>query len=162
AATSLRSRMHIVWLAANEPNRARREAVQALAEWSQKGFYLQHFYSLFALTQIDLYSSFGHVAWKHVEEQWPALMSSMLLRIQVLRVESMHLKARCALAMAAVAKDPERLLKFAQNLAQQIAQERMHWSGPLALLTRAGIAAIRGSESSAAELLSKAADGFDR
>jgi hypothetical protein len=104
ASTSLRSRMHIVWLANNEPDRARRETVEALAEWSSNGFYLQHFYALFSLTQIELYSGLGHLAWKHIQEQWPALMNSMLLRIQVLRVESMHLKARCALAMAEVDK----------------------------------------------------------
>lgn len=161
AATSLRSRMHIVWLAANEPDRARRETVQALAEWSQKGFHLQHFYSLFALTQIELYTGMGHMAWKHIVEQWPALMSSMLLRIQVLRVESMHLKARCALAMAVVDRDPERLLTFAQNLAKRIAQEKMRWSEPLSLLTCAGIAGVQGKLSSAADLLSRAADDFD-
>ncbi len=161
AATVLRSRMHIVWLAANEPDRARRETVQALAEWSQKGFYIQHFYNLFALTQIELYNGMGRLAWKLIEEQWPTLMSSMLLRIQVLRVESMHLRARCALAIAVVDKDPERLLTFAQNLAKRIGQENVHWSGPLALLTRAGIASVQGRESLAADLLSRAADDFD-
>jgi hypothetical protein len=63
--------------------------------------------------------------------------------------------------MAVVDKDPERLLTFAQNLAKKLAQEKVHWSGPLALLTRAGIAGVQGRESLAADLLSRAADDFD-
>ncbi|HEX6719356.1 MAG TPA: protein kinase [Pyrinomonadaceae bacterium] len=161
AATSLRSRMHIVWLAANDAERARRENVEALAEWTPKGFYIQHFYGLFALIQVELYSGRGHLAWKEIEEQWPALTNSMLLRIQVLRVESMHLKARCALAMAVADKNSERLLILAQNLAKKIAKEKVSWSEPLSLLTQAGIAAIRGSQSLAADLLASAAVDFD-
>ena len=161
ASTVLRSRMHIVWLAADEPDRAKRETLEALAEWSPSGFYLQHFYALFSLTQIELYSGMVHLAWKHIQDQWPALMNSMLLRIQVLRVESMHLKARCALAMAVGEKSPEHLLNYAQALATKIAHEKTSWSEPMASLTLAGIAGAQGNKSLAVDLLSRATVDFD-
>src|SRR5439155_10615369 len=82
AATDLRTRLNVIWLAADDPTRARDEVISAMTTWPRKGFHLQHYSSLVALAQIEMYTGDYEVAWKHIEGQIKALEKSMLLRIQ--------------------------------------------------------------------------------
>src|SRR5258708_24089185 len=137
AATDLRTRMNSIWLAADDPDRAREEVIAALTTWPRKGFHLQHYSSLVALAQIELYTGDYEVAWKHIEGQVKPLEKSMLLRIQALRIEVMYLRARLALASAA-GSERERRLEIAESLAKSIARENMPWSNPLGKRVHAG------------------------
>jgi hypothetical protein len=158
AATDLRTRMNLIWLAADNPDRARAEVIEALKAWPHEGFHLQHYSSMLALAGIELYTGDTEVALKHIQGQWRALQKSMLLRIQVLRVEAMHLYARAALANVASGNNR---LQFAGKIARAISKERMRWADPLANLLNAAIAYQRGDAVKAATLLSAAAEGFD-
>ncbi len=165
AATDLRTRLNLVWLAADDPDRARMEVIEALKIWPREGFHLQHYSSMLAMAQIELYTGDAEVAWKHVQGQYKALKESMLLRTQVLRVDSLYLQARTALAAGIQAnhnRERERMLKAAERLATSIAKERMPWSDPLVPLILAPIATYRGDASRAAALLSEAVQGFDQ
>jgi eukaryotic-like serine/threonine-protein kinase len=165
-ATDLRTRMNLIWLAADDPYRARVEVIDALKAWPNEGFHLQHYSAMFALTQIGLYTGDAGGAWEHVHEQWKRLEQSMLLHNQVLRIEATHLKGRAALhaarSSACTASKKESLLKIAERMAQRIAKERMLWAGPLADLLQAGVASCRGDRSSASVLLSGAIEDFER
>jgi tetratricopeptide (TPR) repeat protein len=162
ATTELRTRTNLVWLAADDPEGARREITEAMRRWSHGGFHRQHFNSLLAQAEIFLYRGEGMAAWEGVTGEWPALAGSLLLRVQILRVEATHLRARCALAVATVTADPEPWLRIAERLARDIERERMSWSDPLALLLRAAVAHGRHDEGAAAALLRDAAEGFTR
>jgi hypothetical protein len=162
AATDLRTRMNLIWLAADNPDRARAEVIEALKAWPHKGFHLQHYTSLLALAQNELYTGDGEVAWKHLEGQWKALRNSMLLRIQVLRIEAMHLKARAALAPATSDKRVlGQRIQVAETMARRIYQEEMRWADPLVSLIKAGVANLRNEQGTARSYLSDAVDGFD-
>lgn len=160
AATDLRTRMNPIWLAADDPDRARDEVIAALTTWPRKGFHLQHYSSLVALAQIELYTGDYEVAWRHVEGQIKPLEKSMLLRIQGLRIEAMYLRARLALASAA-GENRDGRLRIATELANRIANEQMPWSNPLALLIHAGVARRRGDDVRAAALTLQAIEGFE-
>jgi len=160
AATDLRTRLNLIWLAADEPDRAREEVIAALKAWPHEGFHLQHYSSLVALTQIELYTGDTEVAWKHFEGQLKALEDSMLLRIQVLRIDAMHLRARSALASAS-SNERESRLDLAELMARKIAREKLAWADSLVALIRAGIASSRGEKSSAAQYLTRALEGFN-
>jgi serine/threonine protein kinase/tetratricopeptide (TPR) repeat protein len=165
AATDLRTRLNLIWLAADDPERARMEVIEALKIWPREGFHLQHYSSMLAMAQIELYTDDAEVAWKHVKGQYKALKKSLLLRTQVLRVDSLYLKARTALAASIHAnrnKEKERLLKAAERMAASIAKERMPWSDPLIPLIRAPIAHYYGDASRTTALLSEAVRGFDQ
>ena len=83
-------------------------------------------------------------------------------RVQVLRVESLYLRARSALAMAGThAADRPRFLSAARRSARLIARERMRWSDPIAVLLQAGIANLEGRTALAVKDLRDAADRFD-
>ena len=158
AATDLRTRMNIVWLAADDPAKARDEVIEALKVWTHEGFHLQHYSSLLAMVQLELYTGDEEVAWRHIQGQWKALEASMLLRIQVLRIEAMHLQARAALATAKKRRDR---LNVAENMARRIAKERMPWSAPIVSLIRAGVAHQREQVTSATAYLSDAVERFE-
>jgi serine/threonine protein kinase/tetratricopeptide (TPR) repeat protein len=161
AAMDLRTRLNLVWLAADDPTRARAEVIEALKDWPQEGFHLQHYTSMHAMAQIELYTGDVEVAWKHVQGQWKALEESMLLRIQILRIEAMHLKARAALASAGHSHEKARRLRIAEKLAQSIARERVAWANPFVYLVRASVAHQRGDRLKAVGLLSQAMESFD-
>ena len=94
----------------------RREVEEAMRRWSHQGFQLPHWWEIFALGALDLYEG-GDRCDRQLSARAPALAGSMLLRIQVLRVEWVHLRARGALA-AALGGAPARLaLRAARGLA---------------------------------------------
>jgi hypothetical protein len=160
AAVDIRTRLNVVWLAADDPTKARTEVIAALYDWYHEGFHLQHYTSLQALVQIELYTGDGEVAWRHIQGQWKDLEKSMLMRIQILRIDAMFLSARAALASARQNVNRESRLKTAEKLAQRIAKERIAWGTPFAYLVRAAIEHQRGDNSKAVDLLSQAIELF--
>ena len=165
-ATDLRIRIsHANWLAVDEPDAARREVKEAISRWPAGEFYVQHWWALIANVEISLYSGMNQAAWKLINDEWPRLSRSFLLRVQYIRIESLYHRAAAALAVAADTAGSPRaniLLKQAQKDARRILRERMPWSDPLGQVLHAGIASIRGDRNRAIELLRSAESGFDR
>jgi hypothetical protein len=125
--TNLRSRVsHLTALAADDPAAARAVADEAVRDWSQRGFFAQHYYALYARAQVDLYS--GADAVEGLMSTWKALEKSLLLRVQFIHAEALHLRARAYLAAgqrAQAEKDAKKLLQIP-------------WAEPLGLLVLAG------------------------
>ena len=161
-ATELCTRSNFVWLAADDPDEGERETIESIERWSQKGFHRQHYSAMLARVQTALYRGDAEAAWRLLAEQESMLRRSLLTRVQVLRIESLYLRARGALAMAARNRSSRRFLSVARAGARRIARERMPWSDPIALLLRAGIAYLEGSTPLAVRYLHDAADRFDR
>ena len=161
AAMELRTRLNLIWLVADDPDRARADVMEALKSWPHEGFHLQHYVSLHALVQIELYTGDAEVAWKHVAGQWSALEDSLLLRTPAVRVEAMQLRARTALASSGDGRDGSKL-RLAEKMARKIEKVNMSWSKPFATLVRATIAHQRAETAKATALLSEAVQGFER
>ena len=75
-----------VWLAADDPDGAARAVASAMGEWSHQDFQVQHFTTLTAEAQIDLYRGDGRAAWGAFESQWAGLADAMLLHVEIVRV----------------------------------------------------------------------------
>jgi eukaryotic-like serine/threonine-protein kinase len=161
AAMDLRTRLNLIWLAADDPTRAREEVIEGLKVWSHEGFHLQHYTSMHALGQIELYTGDSEVAWRHIQGQWQALEQSMLLRIQILRIEALHLRTRAAIASAVDEKEPGRL-DLAEKLARKIANERMSWATPFASLLMAALEYQRQDTDNAETLLISTVGRFEQ
>src|SRR5262245_44336444 len=74
AAANLRTGLaNLAWLAAGDPDGAQRQIDETMAEWSQRGFHIQHYYDLVARSGIDLYRGRGKSAHARVLERWPEL-----------------------------------------------------------------------------------------
>ena len=144
-------------LGADDPDRAADEAKRALSRWSQRGFHFQHYFHLFAMTQVKLYRGDGAGALELVTSSWPALRSSLLLSVQQNKVEALHFRARAELAAGRAAGD-RALIAAAVGRARAIEKEQTVWGNGLAQLVRAAAAA---EPTRAADHLTRAAALFD-
>jgi hypothetical protein len=153
----------LVWLAADDPGEARRRGEEAMARWSHKTFHVEHWWNLLGQAQVELYRGNGAAAHRRISEGWPGLKTSLLLMVQLTRLEATHLRARAALqaAQTATPSEAKSFLASAARDAAKILGEKMPWSTPLAWLIQAGVAARRGDSEGAARLAKEAARGLD-
>jgi eukaryotic-like serine/threonine-protein kinase len=149
--------MSTMRLAEDDPEGALTEMRQAMDEWTQQGFHVQHNEWYGAELQIKLYQGDGQGAWNFILTRYaPALARSYLLRLQKIRIFFYERRARCALAAASGFADPGPFIRAAKRDARRLDRERMHWSSALAFPILAGIAAARGERRRAAELFAVA------
>ena len=132
--------------------------------WSNQGFHTQHYYDLLRQGEIALYVRSARTGWDFVTSRWGPLSRSLILRIQVFRIEATHLRARIALAAATQASgemEIERLIRSARKDARRLARERTRWAHAFSQLVRAGLSGIRGRFDEALNLLASAEDAFE-
>ncbi|PYQ26729.1 MAG: hypothetical protein DMF56_23400 [Acidobacteria bacterium] len=151
----------IVYLANDEPEAGHRALRQVMDRWTLHGFHLQHYLEMLAENQIDLYNGNWASAWRRVEERWPKMKESFLLRVQFIRIEGLHLRGRTALAAAKGGGD-RGLTEVAERDAAAIEKEGVAWSLPFATALRAGVASLRRKKEVADDLLAKAARDFEK
>jgi hypothetical protein len=148
-------------LAGDRPEEALDEIRNGIANWSEQGFHTQHWWTLISHCDILLYQHRGAEAWGLIERNWPALKTSMLLRIQYFLIESLYHRANSSLAMAehcATNKGRKRqLVEAASRDAARIERENAPWGNGLARLVRAGVFAAQ-HRLEKAELLFRAAE----
>jgi len=148
------------WLLQDDPDRASSEAETGMGSWSKEGFHLQHFQDFLARGHITLYRGDGTAAHARLVSEWPRLARSLTLRLQLVRIFSVQLRARTALAAAAESGSPRALLREVDRAADRITSERMAWADPLADLVRAGAAHLRGDDTRALARLDDAIHGL--
>ena len=159
--TSLRvSVLPFVRLAADAPDLALRELREALAQWSGAGFHMQHYYSLFSQLSTLLYTGACDEAVRLLDEQWPLLEQSMLLRVQIIRLSMLDARARVKLMSALRAGDARGLAEV-ESAARRIARERVPWANGLAQLLSAQVAHARRETERAKAFATAAVDAFE-
>jgi hypothetical protein len=137
---------NLVWVGQDRPSFAREQLRQAMVGWSQQGYHLQHYYHLHGATDVDLYEGDARAAHRRLVDEWPQLARSLLLRVQVVRINSWHVRARGLLARAAIEPPASRgaLLGQAERVARKLDGERLAWASGYANLIHAGVAAGHG------------------
>jgi eukaryotic-like serine/threonine-protein kinase len=151
------------WLMTDEPERARRDLEEAIAQWSVSAFHVQHWYALLGGCHIDLYQGAALAAAERIEGQWKRLRSSGLLHFHHPRIAALHLRGSAAAAAAARTRDTDREghLKRLGAVALRLGRERQPWGRGFAELLYASAHWLRGEVDEAAQCLSKAAVWFD-
>lgn len=152
------------YLVADRPAAAREVLQETLHKWSYEGFHYQHFGHLHAEVQVALYCGRGEEAWELVNSRWRDLTRSMIQRIEMVLVQSLDLRARAALAAAAVYGDAngrERLLLQAEKDSLSIERCGSSWALGLARLLRAGVHTLHGQRAQAQEHLEVAITAFE-
>jgi hypothetical protein len=132
-----------------------------MEQWTNQGYFLAHYWAMLGVAQVDLYAGRPDEAYARVKSEWPALSKSLLLRCQLIHIEALHVRGRCALGAALQSQDRARLLGEAEKDARAIEGEKMAYATPLGLLLRAGIEAARGAIPASIALLEKAASLFE-
>ncbi|MFI5302498.1 MAG: hypothetical protein ACHREM_30780, partial [Polyangiales bacterium] len=168
----------VAWLAADDPEGARREVHAAMAALDDRGSSalgehghargmrsarVQDYYAVVSRAQIGLYSGRPDYALAVIDEWWRAIESAMLLRVEPLRIVLRSLRARAALASAVTAPADRRaaLLSIASRDARVLESEAAPWAQPMAMLLRAGEAALGGANEIARDQLARAIPAFE-
>jgi hypothetical protein len=157
----LRTRMILVWLAADEADAAERRGNEGIALWSQSGFQRQHYGHMLMRVQADLYRGRPREAWQLIESCQRPLRRSLFLRVQHTRIERAIYRARCALAMAAAGIEETRMRAIACREAARLASERRPWSDAVSRLVLATVAHGEGRLEPAADQLAAAVAQFE-
>ena len=154
--------MVMLRLADNEPEAAQSELNQVMERSKHRGFYIQHATALRAQVHIDLYRGEGMKARDLVIRTWPRYVRSHLLRVQMIRVQMLELRARTALAAALEQpKKARSLWRSAERDARRLDREQRPWATASATFIRAGIALAQGQKRNGLELLIEAEAAFE-
>jgi serine/threonine protein kinase len=147
-------------LADDEPDRARSEIAAAMALWMKGAFHIEHHHEMMGHVFADLYEGRGSRALERVREARRALGRSLLLRIQLVRVESWYFRARASLA--AILETGDRgVLPSVTRDARRIAREGAPWAAPMAMALFAAVSWQRGRDEGARAQLRDALLGFE-
>ncbi len=165
--TTLRSGVpNLTWLRRGDPSAARALVLDAIRQWTQRGYHSQHYWSLLALTRIELYEGDARAAYARVEREWSRLTRALILQVRLIKVEALHLHASAALAVAADegegTSQRRRMVAIAERHARAIGAMGWELSAPHAQIIRAAVANLRGDDGRAVTELEAAARGFDR
>ena len=163
-ATSIETGLpNLIWLARDDPDAARAQVAEGMRRWSQEGFHAQHYWKLLALGHADLYAGDGESAWSRVLGDWSRIRASMLHRVELVRIESLYLRGRAAVAASLRADRSTRtkLLRDADKSARKLAAQRAAWAEPIVQLLRASIAQAVGDAAVACERFAAAEHQFD-
>ncbi len=126
------------WLAEDDPDRARRDVREALAQWSQKGFFVQHWQAMVFEPDIDLYVGDGGRAYERFARDLPALKRSLMLTSGLVRATTLHARAR--FAIASIESDPSlrsTRIAEARRAARRLRKETSPWIAMLAAMVDA-------------------------
>jgi eukaryotic-like serine/threonine-protein kinase len=137
-------------LAADDPDLARRHLREAMAQWSQTGFLLQHWQAMHYEAEIELYVGDGARGYERIVRDEAAFRRSLLGNVQVLRVLTWYLRGRCAIASldAVPAKRVARIAE-ARKLARKLEREKTHWASLTGSILTASVANAAGDRAGA-------------
>jgi hypothetical protein len=130
------------WLAADDVQGARRHLSEALANWSQTRFLVQHWQCMLWEAEAHLYAGEGALAWQRLARDERRLRRSLLLRIQLVRSWTLFVRGRCAVASLEGMGQRERGARLAEALRMRVRLERekMPWTDALAAMLTASVA----------------------
>ena len=154
----------LVDLAADEAGDVRERADGLIQRWPSHAFLTQHYLHLLATVMAALYENDGADAFRRMEEAWPRLRRDHFLRLQTMRVELWHLRARAALGALGGGPgvdEARALLRVVRQAIKAIRQDEDNpWARPAAAQLEAALAAREGRNQEATEHLVRAAAGY--
>jgi hypothetical protein len=148
--------LNMVNLAADDPDGARKAAAEAMRLWNPAEYLSQHYYHLVAMVNADLYEGNGTEAMERLASEWSAVERSLFMRVQVIRIEALHLRGRATLMAAPAGSAGSTQRRAVLDDARRLEKEGVPWATAFAMLLRAGVAAKEGDQAAADTLLGDA------
>ncbi len=150
----------VVGLVADDVAGTRRRAEIAARKWTHADYHLQHFWSAVSLAQCDLYAGNYANASERMEAQWPLLRRAFLLKVAMVRAETLYLRAGCAAAAAITTDRADPHARLARRLSRTLRKQDLAWCAPAAELLVAGLEAAAGRGTDAITALDRAETGL--
>jgi len=155
----------MAWLYADDPERARTQAVTSVAWFRANSRHnpFMDWLDVMLHAYIDLYCGEGAAGLARLKDAWAPLKAARIFSFPMALIDALDLRGRCALAAAAAgAADREALLRGVDRDAAAIRRQRWQWALPIADLLAGSAAAGRGDRARALASLERAASGFER
>jgi hypothetical protein len=154
---------HLRWLALDDPDEARERLTAAISMWTRRTYQLQHWATLLAETDIDIYERVPGRARIRFREHERPLRRSLMLRSQVARTQHFESRARATLADAASQQGSARreLLEQARMDARGIERAGAPWGMGLTALLEGSVEQLRGRPDLAVVRLRRALAAFE-
>ena len=145
-------------LAGGDPAGARAMVRRAIGRWSSHGFHFQHWIALKVEIWCDLYEGEVERAWRRLDEAWRPLEGSHLLRVQLMLLDALLLRAQTAVLSSP--RHPGRL-RVALRDADALDRLRRETATGAARLIKGAVSAARGDRAAAVGELDAAIAAFD-
>jgi tetratricopeptide (TPR) repeat protein len=156
------------WIVRDAVSEGRRELDRAREEWKAERFQLCHCNILIGECYLDLYEARSERALVRLETQWPLVRGAQLLRIGVLEVQMLQLRAALLvdaaddLAAEGDLRKARRLRRQARRWSKRLSTRRIGRAAPLGQLLYAALEVGIGNRATALEHLRSALSGFER
>jgi serine/threonine protein kinase/tetratricopeptide (TPR) repeat protein len=148
-----------IHLVADDPDAARRHIREGLAQWSQHGFHLQHWYAMLSEAGIELYVGDGASAYARMQRDASALRQSLLLHARTVRAFTAYVRGCSAIASVEGEVSPalrRARIREARRLGKRLERERGAWGPPLAGILHAAAENAAGKRIRAIRALQQA------
>jgi tRNA A-37 threonylcarbamoyl transferase component Bud32/tetratricopeptide (TPR) repeat protein len=132
-------RSNFAWLLLGKPDEARAQLELAEAQ-AGDGFHLQHVYVLLARATLEVHLGQHDAAHKRLEAAWPQIDRLGALRLWVLRVDLLVLRARAILGNGA--RPVDERAKAARAIGEELIKEGGGWAIGVGQLIRAAAYAL--------------------
>jgi hypothetical protein len=157
AQTNLRIRlMSFLFLVDDDPESAVKEISSAISFWSNAEYHIEHYYRLWAIGHVHLYTGEPARTLEACDDEMPKLRKTKQLTVQETRLEVTYLRARAEVAVGT----PETLNRAREDV-KAMRNESATWATGLIELIEAGIDARRGDRAGADAHLVNAASALD-
>jgi serine/threonine protein kinase/tetratricopeptide (TPR) repeat protein len=143
-----------------DPEQVRHELMTRVPPWQGGPYILPHLLVTYSQCLMDLYLGRDADAHARIARELPHIKSSMLPRVQLLRIELLGFRGRCAIAAARTVRDPAPLLAEARRAVRALERIGAPMARAYATELRSQLALATGAYEPAAALLKLAAGQF--
>jgi len=131
------------------------------AKYAPPGFNAFHWGSFISACSVERYKGDAQAAWTRVQRVSPALDSSTLSRVALIRAFSAYERGLSAIAAAAAGHDPLAALRAAEGYARRLMGESVSFAPAMGHALRAGVHSVRGDPKRALDALEVATPMLD-
>ena len=149
-------------LAVGDVDQARIDVAAALGRWTRGHFNLQHLNAARARAMLLLYEGRAREAIDELTRVEAEARRSWMDRVQLFTVMTLELKARAALAAAWETNGDAKLERMVLKIARKVDRLSVRPASAQAAVLRAGVDALRGRTTQAADTLKGALETFEK
>lgn len=151
----------LAWLVLDDPETGAAHHAEAMQEWGDDGFHVQHYFDLIAGVHLDLYRERPADAWQRARSTWKPLRSSLVHHVHLVNLDTVTLRARSALAALAAGIDVDNPRGTLNKDIRTLIRSKVAWAVALGHLFSGQRAMLDGDEEAARAAYTRALEGLE-
>ncbi len=151
----------LAWLVMDDPETGAAHHQEAMEEWGDDGFHVQHYFDLIAAVHLALYRQRPEAAWQRVRTTWKPMRASLVHHVDLVNLDTFTLRARAALGALAAGIDADDARSTLRRDIRALAKSKVAWAIAESRLFTGLLAAHEGRSDDARAALEEALTGFE-